>query len=855
MIPDFTYDEYLVAEIAQRFDLREPNARAFHTLVEALANDYDPEVPLVLALATGAGKTYIMAALVEYLREQRVHDVLIVTPSTVVQDKTVANFSEGDAKYIEGSLSSPFVVTPSNYDTWRPNSTMATVFSNDAEPVQLFILNVHQLTAPKDTEGDTTGATKDAQRRAFRKFRENSGNLHEYLREREDLVIIADEHHLYSDSAQAFKAGIRDLSPAAVVGLTASASDDDHVIFRYPLKRAIQEKYVKRPVLAFRRGGYGAQSEEQQLRDAVALLEVKQKHYEAYHRSQPGIPEVNAALFVQCADVAHATQVAALLRGPEYFGSENAVLQVDNQHDDTQTLQLLREMDQPHSPVRCVVSVNKLKEGWDVKNVAVMVTLRAMASDVLTQQTMGRGLRLPFGKWTGSAHVDQLDVLGHDSFRRFLSDAEVLKSFGLEDLTREEAETPKYAPAIPSPDDTVGGDADSKDAEGGTSTPGEAAQPDAPRTQTPVPGDQAEVRDLGDGAVGVVIVDDDAKIGDDSTREPVVVRINEQFEGETFTFPSTTMVRETSEFRLSRVDDDSIKDAARKIRDQGSVLTREAIVFRGERLSTREEEDVRVASLSLDSDQAKKDLIASIMGLRVFDSSDRENLSVLKNHMVPLLVAESGINEWTVKLLSSAVAKVREVIQRAAREHIQRQGTRTVLHPHDLPVDTEYTLPIGKDVLELLPSDSTGEDFLRYQHYGPWTKGLFEAASFDSFSAEYRIAAMLNRSGSIRWWKRLYPTDRASIAYTLEQNYNPDFVALDADGYHWIIEGKAESGKDDQIVQIKRKAAEETIRLISSHSAYKGQKWGYAIAYESDVRSAESWEDLLASTNPVKTLA
>ena len=42
-------------------------------------------------------------------------------------------------------------------------------------------------------------------------------------------------------------------------------------------------------------------------------------------------------------------------------------------------------------------SVNKFKEGWDVKNIAVVVTLRAMASEVLTQQTMGRGLRPPFG--------------------------------------------------------------------------------------------------------------------------------------------------------------------------------------------------------------------------------------------------------------------------------------------------------------------------------------------------------------------------------------------------------------------------------------------------------------------------
>lgn len=850
MIPGFTYDEHLVAEIAQRFDLRLPNARAFDTVVEALANGYDPEVPLVLDLATGAGKTYIMAALVEYLREQGVRDVLIVTPSKVVQDKTVANFSEGDPKYIEGSLSSPFVVTPSDYDTWRPNTTMATVFSNEADPVQLFILNVHQLTAPKDEEGETAGKTAEGVRRAFRKFRENSGNLHAYLREREDLVIIADEHHLYSESAQAFRAGIRDLSPSAVVGLTASASEDDHVIFRYPLKRAIQEKYVKRPVLAFRRGGYGDQQEEQQLRDAVALLEVKQQHYEAYQRSQPGIPAVNAALFVQCADVAHATQVAALLRGPEFFGSEHAVLQVDNQHDDPATLKRLREMDQPYSPVRCVVSVNKLKEGWDVKNVAVMVTLRAMTSDVLTQQTMGRGLRLPFGKWTGSAHVDQLDVLGHDSFRRFLSDEDVLRSFGLEDLARDVAATPVPASESPGEDESGVGAAGEQ---AGGSGPGREVQVGADQTQVPVSPQEAEVRDLVEGTVGMVVMDDDATIGDDNSPEPVVIRINEDFQGATFTFPSTTMERETSQFRLSRVDDDAIKGAARKVKDQGSVLTREAIVFKGERLTTREEEDVRVSSLKLGNAQAKDDLIKSVMGLRVFDSSDPENLSVLKNHIVPLLVAESGINEWTVKLLASALAQVREVIQRAAREHVQGQGTKTVLHPHVLPVGTEYTLPLGKVLLDLLPADSKGEDFIRYQHYGPWSKGLFDAASFDSFSAEYRIAAMLNRSGSIRWWKRLYFSDNASIAYTLEQNYRPDFVALDLDGYHWIIEGKAESGKHDQVVQAKRKAAEEAIRLISGHTAFEGQRWGYAIGYESDVKAADSWEDLLARSNPVKT--
>src|SRR5699024_1310688 len=77
-------------------------------------------------------------------------------------------------------------------------------------------------------------------------------------------------------------------------------------------------------------------------------------------------------------------------------------------------------------------SVDKLKEGWDTKRIAVMCTLRAMASEVLTQQTMGRGLRLPFGKPTGHARIDQLDILAHTSFEELLNDENILQTFGLD---------------------------------------------------------------------------------------------------------------------------------------------------------------------------------------------------------------------------------------------------------------------------------------------------------------------------------------------------------------------------------------------------------------------------------------
>ncbi|AWB81658.1 hypothetical protein C3B44_04160 [Corynebacterium yudongzhengii] len=93
---------------------------------------------------------------------------------------------------------------------------------------------------------------------------------------------------------------------------------------------------------------------------------------------------------------------------------------------------------------------------------------------------------------------------------------------------------------------------------------------------------------------------------------------------------------------------------------------------------------------------------------------------------------------------------------------------------------------------------STG--FVRGQYYGPWTKGLFDAASFDSFSAEYQLAHLLNFDPEITWWTRIYDGRGAQIAYTTRNNYVPDFVVLDQQGTYWIVEGKAEDQRDDEIV-------------------------------------------------------
>ena len=108
-----TYDHSLINEIASQLDLREPNKEALSAVIERIAADGFHEV--VCDLATGVGKTYIMAALVDYLTALGVRNILIVTPGKTIQDKTVANFTPGSRKYVSGMEAAPWLITADTF--------------------------------------------------------------------------------------------------------------------------------------------------------------------------------------------------------------------------------------------------------------------------------------------------------------------------------------------------------------------------------------------------------------------------------------------------------------------------------------------------------------------------------------------------------------------------------------------------------------------------------------------------------------------------------------------------------------------------------------------------------------------
>ena len=196
------------------------------------------------------------------------------------------------------------------------------------------------------------------------------------------------------------------------------------IIFHYPLAAAIADKLVKTPVLVGRKDD--RTDPQTKLLDGIRLLEWKDLAVQRWCQDTGATP-VLPIMLVIAPSIAEAEEIELILSDPSFAGGRYAdrVLTVHSNKPD-EALAQLDHLEEPDNPYRVVISVGMLKEGWDVKNVYIIASLRASVSEILTEQTLGRGLRLPFGHYTDVEFLDTLEVLGHERYEDLLRKAGVL---------------------------------------------------------------------------------------------------------------------------------------------------------------------------------------------------------------------------------------------------------------------------------------------------------------------------------------------------------------------------------------------------------------------------------------------
>lgn len=311
--------------------------------------------------------------------------------------------------------------------------------------IQLFIFNISKIFTRGDLEFK------------FHKFNENlGGSFADVLRSFDDLVFCMDEAHRYY--APASKTAINYLNPVLGLEFTATPkSTNKNIIFHYGLEEGAG-KFLKIPVVMGRTNtaGYSEDDiEEMKLKDGIKLHERRKAIVYKYCIDN-GLEQVKPIVLVACKDTTHAKKIKEKIDSDAFFGGRyvGKVIEIDSStrgEETEENIQKLLTIEQNTNPVEIVLHVYKLKEGWDVNNLFTIIPLNAAKSDILALQTIGRGLRLPFGEITHVEEIDTLDIVAHDHYREIIDDIKdnpVFKKRNLDDEDIPETEAVKVEAVV-----------------------------------------------------------------------------------------------------------------------------------------------------------------------------------------------------------------------------------------------------------------------------------------------------------------------------------------------------------------------------------------------------------------------
>ena len=392
--------------------------------------DFEREFPsLCFALATGVGKTRLMGAFIAYLHlAHGIDNFFVLAPNLTIYDKLITDFTPNTPKYVfkgiaEFSTDAPEIITGDNYDQRDP--TTGRLFGN----VRINIFNISKINSE----------VRGGKQPRIKRLREYIGESYfDYLAALPDLVMLMDESHRYRASA-----GIRainELKPILGLELTATpfvetagkAVAFQNVVLDYPLRKAMDDGFVKEPAVVTRKdfnpAGMSPEAIERlKLEDGIRLHEQTKVELETYARETEQ-PIVKPFVLVIARDTTHAAALKTLIEGAEFFDGRyrERVIQIDSSasgSEKDENVERLLRVEHAEEPTEIVVHVNMLKEGWDVTNLYTIVPLRAANARVLIEQSIGRGLRLPYGKRTGVEAVDRLSIVAHDRFQEIIDEA------------------------------------------------------------------------------------------------------------------------------------------------------------------------------------------------------------------------------------------------------------------------------------------------------------------------------------------------------------------------------------------------------------------------------------------------
>lgn len=884
--------------VSGRLSLRSPQSESLQKLMQAidaapdmLAHERDLDAVLVtlkgdfptltdferafpslcFALATGVGKTRLMGAFISYLHlAHQFKHFFVLAPNLTIYNKLITDFTPNTPKYVFKGIAEfasypPEIITGDNYEQRAGNLGLLS-------PVTVNIFNISKINS--EVRGGNSPRIK--------RLSEYLGDSYfNYLAELPDLVLLMDESHRYRASA-GVKA-INELKPLFGLELTATPFVESsrgpvpfkNVIMDYPLARAMEDGFVKEPAVVTQRDFDAKRHtpeeiEKIKLEDGIRIHEATKVELMTYAR-QNGVHTVKPFMLVIARDTTHASQLLGLIQSDAFFAGRyrDKVIQVDSSRtgkEEEEMITRLLAVESEGEPTEIVIHVNMLKEGWDVTNLYTIVPLRAANARTLIEQSIGRGLRLPYGKRTGVSAVDRLNIVAHDRFQEIIDEANRgdspirLKQVILEIPDQDEG---VVAVQVSSNAETALG----LDTPQAISTGGHVYELQIERLTTPVFTTESE-KQVARAVLDVIqelekqpqYVSNSAALLKPDVQQTIMAQVIQRLtpvQGELLekeTVDLAAVITKTAEIVSSKIID--IPRIA--VVPTGEVTVgfhpftldvsglhlqpadRELLI---QKLRTNEQETL-VSEIGITERRLEDYIVFALVDFDDIDyTTHAELLYDLAGQMVQHLLGYLSADEARTVLDRDRrlIAKnihaqmMAHCWEKASGYEVQVSRGFTTLKPCTYTASAKNPLCHYRDTVD-------DKSRIKQMLFGGFQKCLYSLQKFQS-DTERRFAVNLERD-SDKWFRPVKGQFQIFYQFgTAQPEYIPDFV-VEANGKIYMVETKARTDLNDAEVQTKAEVAAKWCQHARDYSlSNSGKPWQYLIIPHDEINESRRLED------------
>ncbi|MBQ7477522.1 MAG: DEAD/DEAH box helicase family protein, partial [Selenomonadaceae bacterium] len=359
-----------------------------------------PGVPhICFKVPTGGGKTFMAAASIRPIFEAiplKYRAVVWLVPSETILSQTYGNLADAGHPYrqrLERDFHGRVEIYGKEALLAGQNFSAAAV----GEQLSVFVLSYDSFRT-KSKEGrkayqengnlaafvDALGSEADLLPEV------DATALIQAVRSFHPLVIVDESHHAVTPLSLEM---LQNFNPSFILELTATPKKESNVISYVPARRLKDENMVKLPVIVYPR-----QSQGEAIEGAIHLRHVLEEY--AKGEAIPGKPPIRPIVLFQAEtaqkgkeDRATFDRIKANLIKEHGIPEEEIAIK-------TATVNDLKGVDlmAADCPIRYIITINALKEGWDCPFAYVLASLANRTSPVEVEQILGRILRRPYAR-------------------------------------------------------------------------------------------------------------------------------------------------------------------------------------------------------------------------------------------------------------------------------------------------------------------------------------------------------------------------------------------------------------------------------------------------------------------------